>query len=112
MIDKKIYSPWAYTVNEDEKQKINMEIYNELLSKYKVSKNKKTYNMQKRCWEEINPDDYDVIVDFSHNGYAHTVYHVIKNAPNLSYDELALICDSGNLCFGYDLRGGICIFTD
>lgn len=112
MIDKKIYSPWAYTVNEDEKQKMNMEIYNDLLNKYKVSKTSKTYNRETRCWENIDLDNYDVVVEHSHDGYAHTVYRVVKNDPNLSTDELALICDGGNLCFGYDMRGGICIYTD
>ena len=112
MIDKKIYAPWAYTVNEDEKQKINMEIYNDLLKKYKVSKTSKTYNIETRRWDDINLNDYDVVVEHSHDGYANTVYRVIKNDPNLSTDELALICDNGNLCFGYDMRGGICIYTD
>jgi len=32
-------------------------------------------------------------------------YTVYKNAPKLSDDELALLCDSGNLCFGYKKSG-------
>jgi hypothetical protein len=39
-------------------------------------------------------------------GYAHTDYEVHENNENLSYDDLALICDRGNLCFGYRISKG------
>ena len=32
-LEKKVYSPWAYTENESEKAKINSEIYQEIKGK-------------------------------------------------------------------------------
>ena len=37
-MEKKVYSSWAFTENEDEKRKINMQIYEELKEKYKILK--------------------------------------------------------------------------
>ena len=60
-----------------------------------------------------NADDYDVIIKCVGYGYAHTKYRVIKNAPELSTQDLAILCDRGNVCFGYRTEGGcICIHTD
>lgn len=57
--------------------------------------------------------EYDVVVDRVGGGYAHTKYRVIRNAPGLSSKDLAIICDYGNLCFGYRVEGSIiCIYTD
>lgn len=100
-LQKKIYSSWAFTENEFEKGNINCEIYEELCKKYKIS----------RC-EVENPDDYDIVLDRT-PGYNHSTYRVIKNTTNLSQLELALICDSGNLCFGYRMKGSLFyIFED
>lgn len=87
MLEKKIYSPWAFSENESEKQKINYEIYQEIKDK--------------------------AIVKFVGSGYAHSKYKIVSNPDNLNITELALICDSGNLCFGYRTRGDlIIIYTD
>lgn len=75
MLERKIYSSWAFTKNETEKSKINQEIYQEIKDK--------------------------AIVECVGSGYGHTKYRVLSNPDNLSTLELALICDSGNLCFGY-----------
>jgi len=46
-------------------------------------------------------------------GYAHKKYVVLENPEGLSRDDLALICDKGNLCFGYRNEGGlIVVHTD
>lgn len=100
-LQKKIYSSWAFTENESEKGNINREIYKELCKKYKISR-----------YEVENPDDYDIVLDRT-SGYNHSTYRVIKNTTNLSQLELALICDSGNLCFGYRMDGSLFyIFED
>lgn len=40
-------------------------------------------------------------------------YFITKNKPKLTTFELALICDDGNLCFGFDVTAsGIKIYTD
>lgn len=63
--------------------------------------------------EEINLDDYDVVIKYVGVGYAHAKYQVIKNGPNLLIQDLAILCDKGNLCFGYRTQGStIIIHTD
>lgn len=100
-LQKKIYSSWAFTENESGKASINCEIYKEICKKYKIS----------RC-EVENPDDYDIVLRRT-AGYNHSTYSVIKNTTNLSQLELALICDDGNLCFGYKMEGSLFyIFED
>ena len=98
MIERKVYSQWAFSSHEFEKRDINMSIYDELNKKYKISK-----------YKIDNPDDYDVIIKFDQSGYASKTYEVIKNGPGLSTDELALICDSGNLCFGYNVKNNLIV---
>lgn len=86
-MEKKVYSPWAYTENAEEKAKINQKIYQEIKDKATT-----------KCVG---------------TGYAHKIYEVVSNPENLSQSELALICDEGNLCFGYRIEAGqIVIHTD
>lgn len=100
-LEKKIYSSWAFTENESEKASINREIYKEFREKYKISR-----------YEVENPDDYDIVLKRT-AGYNHATYSVIKNTTDLSQLELALICDDGNLCFGYRMEGSqFYIFED
>jgi len=87
MIEKKIYNEWAFEENAFEKAQMNMRIYEEIKDKAKV--------------------------ELVGKGYAHEKYRVLSNPYNLSIAELALICDSGNLCFGYRTEGDlIIIHTD
>lgn len=76
---KQIYPKWACTENEREKVKINHEIYDEIKDKAEVK-----------------------LVGL---GYGSKKYEVVSNPNNLSNDEIALICDKGNLCFGYRMEG-------
>ena len=86
-LEKKIYSPWAFSKNEAEKAKINREIYEEIRGKAEVK--------------------------YIKSGYAKKIYEIVSNPENLSSDELALIADGGNLCFGYRREGDrIIIHTD
>ena len=86
-IERKIYSGWAFTENEREKAKINYEIYEEIKEKAEVKWVRSLHGRQE--------------------------YEVVSNPHNLSTEELALICDSGNLCFGYRTKGDlIVIYTD
>lgn len=111
MIEKKVYSSWAFSKDELEKLNMNYEIYKELKSKYKIKCKYFNESLEKLT------DDYDIIYECSSHSYGCTSYVVLKNGPNLSNDELALIVDEGNLCFGYDLIKGrtslyIDIYTD
>lgn len=101
-MENKIYSQWAYTENEREKARINREIYNELKRKHKVYIHGSKRHLKDKI--DINFDEYDVVIG-RNACYLHGEYMVHKNAPKLSNDELALLCDSGNLCFGYKKSG-------
>ena len=101
-MENKIYSQWAFTENEREKARINREIYNELKRKHKVYIHGSKQHLKDKI--DVNFDEYDVVIGRS-ACYLHGEYTVHKNAPKLSNDELALLCDSGNLCFGYRKSG-------
>ena len=99
-IEKKVYSDWAFTPNEDKKRDINREIYKELCEKYKISSAVREYDADEKIMKEIDFDKYDLVYK-GKSGYGHTEYTIVKNSTNLTDDEIALICDGGNLCFGY-----------
>jgi hypothetical protein len=105
-MERKIYSPWAFTDNENEKSTINRQIYKEELkpkSKQCWSNNKPTEEALKEftCYENIG------------HGYGTSKYAILSNPHNFSTLQLALICDGGNLCFGYRMEGkNIVIHTD
>ncbi|MBO7043619.1 hypothetical protein J6W34_03620 [bacterium] len=84
MIERKIYSNWAFSDNEKEKGQMNIEIVHELKKKYKINQG----------------EDSDIIYEVSHCKYR-SKYYIKKCPDSVTLDELALICDNGNLCFGY-----------
>ena len=96
MIEKKVYPSWAYTENQYEKRDINMEIYEELKEKYKINK-----------YASENIEEYDIAFELNGFGYANKSFKILSNKAGLSSDELALIADDGNLCFGYKRTGDI-----
>lgn len=95
---KRIYSSYAFQSDEREKNKINREIHAEMLEKYKVYRSDLDFN------PIVNLDEYDVVIGRKPQ-YHRSSYNIIKNAPNLSELELALLCDGGNLWFGYGRDG-------
>ena len=96
MIERKVYNGWAFKENEQEKGKINREIYKELQSKYKILKVSDIGHVQPNI-EELN--DYDIV--YSRKAcYLHGEYRIYKCPDEVAFDELSLICDQGNLCFG------------
>ena len=91
-IERKIYNGYAFTENEREKAKINYEIYKELKGKYKI------LGMCARpSDEEIEEND---IVYSRKAYYGHAEYKVWKCLNEITINELLLIFDGGNLCFG------------
>lgn len=87
-LQKKIHSSWAFTENEEEKLRSNMEVYQTIKHLAKAE-----------C----------VGV-----GYAHRKYKVTETTDiKLTTAQKALIADEGNLCFGYRTEGSIIvIYTD
>lgn len=105
-MERRIYNSWAFTENEREKGKINYQIYKEDLE-----------SKAKEFWANNQPTEDDkknfVCYECIGHGYGHTKYQILSNPHNFSQLELALICDGGNLCFGYRVEGGlIVIHTD
>ncbi len=92
-MEHRIYNGYAFSEDEQEKSKINREIHSDLKSRFKV------YRSDLYWSPEVDVDKYEVVIGRK-AGYAHAEYNIIKNAPNLSTEELLLLCDGGNLCFG------------
>lgn len=108
MTENKIYSPWAFTENEKQKQQSNLAALKELKDKYTI-KDKWDYDKM----SEQDQEAVDIVYGRVDWGYGHSLYEIYKNTPNLSKIELALICDGGNLCFGHSLLGSkIKIYID
>lgn len=99
-VERRIYSSYAFEENEREKSKINQEIYQELKEKWRICCGTEQYNHETRKMEPINFEKYDLIYTRK-PGHGHAEYTILKNETGLSYDEIALILDGGNLCFGY-----------
>lgn len=105
----KIYTAWAFTANEFEKRNINYKIYEQLCEKYKVKRICRRSISDEQFQEILNNNDF---VYETTSRYAHKSVTIYKS-PDLTTDEQALICDEGNLCFGYDIRNKhIVIYTD
>ncbi len=96
-MEKIVYSSYAFTENESEKSKINREIYSELKEKYKILK-VSDVNHKEPTKEDL--ERYDIV--YSRKAcYGHGEYRIYKCPDKVTLNELALICDGGNLCFGY-----------
>lgn len=96
-MEKIIYESYAFTENEEEKMAINQEIYNELQEKYNILKISDV-DHRNPTEDELNNND---IVYSRKACYGHGEYQIYKCPEEIDLNELALICDSGNLCFGY-----------
>ena len=91
----------------------NQERYKELCAKYRISHFAEQYNQVTKSFEPINFNDYDVIIKAEGQSYASHRYQIIKAPKELTNDDLAIICDNGNCCFGYQVFANyIIINTD
>lgn len=92
MIEKRVYSDWAFKENENEKAKMNRKIFKELNEKFKI---KKATNIS-----DSDMEKYDIVIQLIDYEYCRECYKILKAPDNVSAMELALLCDDGNLCFG------------
>ena len=81
-----------------DQRKINNKIYQELQPLFKYASN-----------HNYNDEDLNKYIVFSDLGfgYANHRYRVHSSPYNLSDDEIALVLDRGNLCFGYRRNGDV-----
>lgn len=92
------HSAWAYTEDEDRKRRENADTYERL---------------SEVCEFGDEPDGDKVVVMCVGPRYGRTEYRVISNLVGLDALHVALFCDDGNLCFGYDYRAGLIdVYTD
>lgn len=100
-----VHVNWAFSENEDVRAKENQATFKELSDRYKIQ-----YGV---VFGEAYDADSDVVITRGAPYYGRVRYIVLKAPDDISVDELALICDRGNLCFGYSgNRNEIVIFTD
>lgn len=104
----------------------NYEEYKELIAKYKVATGphdlftkEEREALNKMSYGEIAEAKkkaamkFDVAVEYAHSSYACAKYRVLYNGAKLTTRQLALICDKGNLCFGFRVEGNlIVVYTD
>lgn len=93
-MEERIYNSWAFSVNEGEKGRINRKIYLELKNKYKILQ---VFNFDEPTEEQLSNND---IVYSRKACYLHGEYILYKAPSDITTDELLLIFDEGNLCFG------------
>lgn len=94
VVEKRIYNGYAFSENELDKRDINYRIYRELTQKYKI-----LYKNQYKQYTSEELATYDLI--FTRSAcYLHSTYTVLKKPENITDEELLLIFDKGNLCFG------------
>ena len=88
---------YGYGISQEQRE-INNKIYNELYPLFKYAKN-----------NDYSNEDLSKYVVFSDLGYGYDnhSYRIHSNPYNLSDDEIALVLDGGNLCFGYRRNGDI-----
>ena len=102
-LEKKVYSPWAYTENEEDKCKINYELYEELKDKAQVVGKASGYAHFVAMVVPTDKEHFKFLEDDS-------IHH--NDERKKSLDELALIADNGNLCFGYYYLGKLSSYTN
>jgi len=87
-LKNEVYTGYAYSNDVNEKSRSNRILYKEIKDKAEVK------------WQRSTSGS--------------STYLIVSNPQNLSNDKLALICDSGNLCFGYTMTGinQIKVYTD
>lgn len=104
----KFYSCWAFDENAHEFATHNHNVLRKFDNRYIMARGSKE-NVARVCAE--NPDKMVYVT--SGQSYGRQQYRIMQNPENLSVEELALIVDGGNLCFGF--RGSplyIDIYTD
>lgn len=73
--------------------------YEELSKTYKIVRY--TEIIRDGKYVKIDKNDYDVIIELQKTLFSRKVYKIIKNSPNLSMSEIAVICNKGPTPHGY-----------
>lgn len=93
-MEERVYNSWAFSDNEEEKGEINYKIYLDLKNKYKILQ---IADFSEPTEEQLLNND---IVYSRKACYLHGEYTLYKAPTDITTNELLLIFDKGNLCFG------------
>ena len=91
-----VYKSYAFTENEREKAKKNRETFEEIRKKWRI--------LVRSYSSNADDSNFDLVIKRKPE-YHHSICKVIENKTDLTQDEIALVCDGGNLCFGYRMQG-------
>lgn len=72
---------------------MSVRTYEELCKTYKIVRY--TEIIKDGKIHRIDKNDYDVIIELEKTLFSRKVYKIIKNSPNLSMSEIAVICNKG-----------------
>lgn len=104
-IERRVYNNWAFTDQEKLKGKINSQIYEALKRKYRCVV---VFRTEVGLY---NKDTFDLII-IREVQFRHSNYYIHHNTTPLSDDEILLICDQGNLCFGGQRIGDVYVVEE
>lgn len=111
VLNKKVYSCWAFDKDGIEKANINRQTYEKLEPKVKWC-----YVDYKTKQSNCTIDDLReyCCIECIGRGYGTMKYRILSNPYGFNQDELALIADSGNLCFGYRMEASdvVIVYVD
>lgn len=89
------YSDWAFTRDADKMHRANMEA----LAEYDGRYCRPRYDQSVEDCIAENPDK--LVYEIDRHDYGSNSYVIKSNPENLKVEEIALIVDNGNLCFGF-----------
>lgn len=116
----KIYNGWAFEEDENKKRDINATIFIKLIDRCKVGYGEDNgsaeyfvFNGEYLETKECKFNELDVAFKHLPPTYDEIHAQVIVNKPRFNNDELLLLFDRGNLCFGgTDSNNVLTVFTD
>lgn len=101
------YSGWAFCKDATAMYEANMAALDEYAGRYCTLR----YGQSVEDCIAENPDK--LVYEIGGHYYGRNSYVVVSNPENLSTEEIALIVDHGNLCFGFGgSQYNIDIYTD
>lgn len=116
----KVYKDWAFDEDEFKKRDINRDSFKQLIEHYKVGYGEENelseyFVFDGEFLETKHCEFNELMVAFKRLAPTYNEIHaqVLVNKPKLSKDELLLLFDRGNLCFGGEALGcNLTVYTD
>lgn len=96
---------YAFSENERDKAKAVKKRFDELNEKYVIGK-VNLFQLEKMSVSELDSEmkKFDIFIS-QEPKYHHSIHKVLKNNTDLTHEDILIICDNGNLCFGGSYQG-------